>query len=67
MTGGQQSGGGQKRPFVGIHMKCCNVYVRAYLNAQQTAFVAFCPRCAGQAQIKVVKDGGSTDRFFEAT
>lgn len=62
-----QNSGGQKQPFVGVHMKCCNVYVRAYLNVQKTVFVAFCPRCAGQARIKAVTEGGSSGRFFEAT
>ncbi len=58
---------GQQRPFVGVHMKCCNVYVRAHLNSQQDAYVAWCPRCAAQVRIRVVQEGGSTDRFFEAS
>ncbi|MEX0716987.1 MAG: hypothetical protein WD066_10380 [Planctomycetaceae bacterium] len=55
------------RPFVGVHLKCCNVYVRAYLNADGTACIAWCPRCAAQVRIEVVKEGGSPDRFFEAS
>ncbi|MEX0704328.1 MAG: hypothetical protein WD069_19665 [Planctomycetales bacterium] len=55
------------RPFVGVHLKCCNVYVRAYLNADGSACVAWCPRCAVQVRIPVVTDGGTTERFFEAS
>ncbi len=55
------------RPFVGVHLKCCNVYLRIYLNAQSDAFVGWCPRCASQVRVNVVAEGGSTDRFFEAS
>jgi hypothetical protein len=55
------------RPFVGVHLKCCHVYVRAYLNSAGDAYVGFCPRCASQVRLRVVKDGGSTGRFFEAS
>ena len=48
-------------------MKCCNVYVRAYINADQSAFVVFCPRCTAQVRIPIVEEGGSTDRFFGAS
>ena len=54
------------RPFLGIHLKCCNVYVRAYLNAARDAYVAWCPRCAAQALVQVAAEGGSKGRFFEA-
>ena len=52
------------RPFVGIHMKCCNVYIRAYANALKEAFVGWCPRCCAPVWIPIVEEGGSTDRFF---
>ena len=55
------------RPFVGVLMKCCRVYVRAYLNAGQDAFVGWCPRCAAQVRVGVVEQGGSSDRCFEAS
>jgi hypothetical protein len=54
------------RPFVGIHLRCCNVYVRAYANAERTAFVGWCPRCATPVRVEVVNDGGSRSRFFRA-
>jgi hypothetical protein len=55
------------RPFVGVHLKCCNVYIRAYINAQRDAFVAWCPRCSAQVRIAIVAEGGSREQFFEAS
>lgn len=55
------------RPFVGVLMKCCRTYVRAYLNVAQDAFVGWCPRCAAKVEIEAVEEGGSTNRFFEAS
>jgi hypothetical protein len=55
------------RPFVGVHLKCCNVYVRAYANADGTAFVGWCPRCAAPVRVAIVASGGSDSRFFEAS
>jgi hypothetical protein len=55
------------RPFVGVLMKCCRTYVRAYLNAAEDAFVGWCPRCAAKIEIEAVDEGGSTSRFFEAS
>ena len=60
-----QSGG--EKPFLGVHMKCCNVYIRAYVNAKGDAFVGWCPRCATQFRVEIVEKGGSTSRFFEAS
>lgn len=54
-------------PFLGVHMKCCNVYIRAYRNAAGDAFVGWCPRCASQVRIEIVAEGGSRERFFEAS
>ena len=60
---------GEDRPFVGVHMKCCNIYIRAYVNTAADAFVGWCPRCARQVRVTIVSepDQGSTDRFFEAS
>ena len=55
------------RPFVGVHLKCCNVYVHAYANADRSAFVGWCPRCAAPVRIAIVSSGGSDSRFFEAS
>lgn len=59
----QPAGG---RPFVGVHMQCCNVYIRIYMNASKDAFVGWCPRCTAQIRIPIVEDGGTSDRFFSA-
>ena len=56
----------QRRPFVGVLLKCCNIYVRAHLNVQQDAYVGWCPRCAAAVRIEVSADG-SRSRFFEAS
>ena len=57
----------QGRPFVGVQLKCCNVYLRVYANEAKDAFVGWCPRCATPVRIPIVKEGGSTSRFFEAS
>jgi hypothetical protein len=60
----QKPQSGRSRAFVGVHMKCCNIYVRAYVNPDCSAYVGWCPRCAAQVRIPIVEKGGSTDRFF---
>ena len=67
MTEPSQPAPGAERPFVGVHLKCCNVYVRLYANADRTAFVGWCPRCAASVRIAIVEEGGSRSRFFEAS
>jgi len=57
----------QERPFLGVHLRCCNVYTRLHLNAAKDAYVGWCPRCAKQVRVDVVEEGGSTSRFFEAS
>ena len=56
---------GNKRPFIGIHFKCCHVYSRIYVNKQMTAFVGHCPKCAKRVEVKISKDGTSSP-FFTA-
>jgi hypothetical protein len=58
----QETPGG--RPFPAIHMKCCNDYVRAWPNAVQYAFVAWCPRYSAPVRMPIVEAGGSTNHFF---
>ena len=55
-----------RREFVGIQMKCCNVYIRAYVNQSRDAFTGSCPRCGARVRIPIVQEGGSNDRFFAA-
>ena len=53
----------KKRDFLGIIFECCNVYARAYINKDRTAYTARCPRCGKSARIRIAKNGTS-DRFF---
>ncbi len=53
----------RKKPFIGMHFKCCHVYSRIYVNATQTAFKGHCPKCAAPVEIKISKDGTSTPFF----
>ena len=55
---------GVPRPHVNIHMRCCNVYIYAYVTAARDAYAGFCPRCAMQVRIPIVAEGGSTERMF---
>jgi hypothetical protein len=52
-------------PRLGIIFKCCNVYAHVRLNAQKTAFVGWCPKCAARLEVPV-DPHGSDARFFEA-
>jgi len=60
-----EEGNKTKRPFIGIHFKCCNVYSRIYINKKQTAFVGWCPKCTKKVEVKISPDG-SDSSFFEA-
>ena len=51
----------QVRPHINILFRCCNVYVRIYLNAQGTAFSGHCPRCCAPARIVVDSEGDAAD------
>jgi hypothetical protein len=61
-----ESVGNARKEFIGIMMKCCRTYVRAYLNPNGDAFIGRCPRCLALVRIDVVEEGGSPNRFFEA-
>ena len=52
------------RPFLSLHLKCCNVYLRIYANAAGNAYVGWCPRCAAAVRIPIVEQGGSNSRIF---
>jgi len=63
----QDASHGSRRPSVGVHFKCCNVYTQVYLNHTGTAYAGHCPRCACPIEIPVVKEGGSSSRFFSGS
>jgi hypothetical protein len=53
------------RPWISIYFACCRVYCRVYRSAAADAYVGWCPRCAGQAVVRISPDG-TTTRFFRA-
>ena len=53
----------RKRSCIHVQFSCCNVYQRIYLNRKRTAYVGWCPRCAGRIQVRVGPEG-SDNRFF---
>ena len=55
----------EKRKFLGVHYKCCNVYARAYMNRTKSAYEGSCPRCGKKVEVKI-GPGGSDSRFFSA-
>ena len=55
----------EKRKFLGVHFQCCNVYARAYMNKEKTAYKGMCPRCGKRVDVKIGA-GGTDSRFFSA-
>lgn len=55
----------EKRKFLGVHFQCCNVYARAYMNKEKTAYTGACPRCGKRVEMKIGRDGIDS-RFFSA-
>ena len=55
------------KPFLGLHLRCCNVYTRIYMTAQKDAYAGWCPRCAQPVRVEITNDGsGSSSRMFSA-
>ncbi|TWU36163.1 hypothetical protein [Novipirellula artificiosorum] len=53
------------RPFLGIQFLCCKTYGRIYRNAELTAYVGNCPKCAKRISVPI-GPGGTSSRFFKA-
>ncbi len=58
--------GRPERPWLAIHWRCCGCYSRIYRNRKATAYVGHCPKCARPVRVKI-GDGGTSNRFFEAS
>ena len=54
-----------KKKFLGVHFRCCNLYQRIYCNNNATAYEGRCPRCGKSVRIPI-GEGGTSSRFFEA-
>lgn len=54
------------RPWISVYFECCRIYCRVYVNAQRTAYVGWCPKCAARVEVRIASDG-SPGRFFRAT
>jgi len=51
------------RPYLGMHFKCCNVYVRIYLNRRGTAYFGHCPKCMRAVSVRAVP-GAKKAKFW---
>ena len=59
----QGSAAGTRRPFVGVHFACCNVYLRIYRAADGKTYRGRCPRCGRRIEF-VEAEGGEDTRNF---
>ena len=55
----------EKKKFLGIMFKCCNVYGRIYKNKDETAYTGRCPKCGRTIRVPIGKEGTDT-RFLDA-
>lgn len=49
-----------------IFFRCCNVYHRIRLTADQKAYAGHCPRCARAIRVGIDANSRNTGRFFAA-
>jgi len=54
------------RQFIGVHFTCCDIYLRVYINRDETGYDGRCPRCGREVHF-VIGPGGTDARFFTAS
>jgi len=59
----QESPPANRRPFVGVHFACCNVYLRIYRGADEKTYRGRCPRCGRSIEF-VEGPGGDDARHY---
>ncbi|NLG18105.1 MAG: hypothetical protein GX556_12305 [Fibrobacter sp.] len=55
----------ESKKFLGIHFRCCNVYVRIYKSKEGKSYRGQCPKCGKRVDVPI-GEGGVSSRFFEA-
>jgi len=55
----------EKRPFISIYWKCCNVFSRVYKNSTGDCYEGRCPRCRSLLRVPI-GSGGVNQRSFIA-
>ncbi len=55
-----------RRPWIGIHFECCDVYQRVYRKPEDDHYLGFCPKCGRRIRLRVAADGVDA-KFFRAT
>ena len=54
-----------RKPFLGIHFKCCSTYGRIYRSAERPVYEGRCPKCRGLLTVPI-GPGGVDSRFLTA-
>lgn len=64
--GGSGKGGADGRPWISVMFDCANAYQRVFRNADGSAYIARCPKCAKDIRF-VVGSGGTPQRQFHVS
>lgn len=61
-----RGGSASRRPWIGIHFECCDVYQRVYRKPEDDHYLGFCPKCGRKIRLRVSADGVNA-KFLRAT
>ena len=59
------AGGAQRRAYLSVFFRCCNVYQRLYRHADGDRYAGRCPGCLSPISVPI-GSGGTDRRVFEA-